>query len=324
MKEKILKLLFNTSQKNLSGVVLSEKLKISRVAVWKHIKALKQTGITINSTPKGYNLAHKDDLLFPFCFEEYQEKIYYFPSVLTTMNTAKELVKDGVKDFSIIIAQDQTQGRGRLNRKWISPGGGLWFTLILKPDLPPPFAYILNFAASLSLAQCLNSLFDIDAKVKWPNDILIGEKKLAGLLSEMETKGDMLKFVNIGIGLNVNNSLPQGIPDSISIKHKVKKHCSRRKILINFLNIFEKLYKDINNQKITNKEIIDLWKKQTSTIGKHVIIETFGKKHKGLAIDVDNTGALILQTENHPSEKEKKVNLIKKVIYGDCFYKGNN
>ena len=315
MKEKILQELFKTSDNTISGVALAEKLGISRVAVWKHIKSLKANGVVINSTSKGYSLPNKDDLLFSFCFEKFQDKIHFFPSVSTTMNTAKKMARSGIDDFSVIIAQNQTEGRVRLNRKWISSEGGLWFTLILKPDLPPPLAYILNFAASLSLARCLNNLFKIDAKVKWPNDLLINNEKLAGLLSEMETEGDMLKFVNIGIGLNVNNNPKQDIPDSVSIKDIIGKHVSRREILIQFLTIFEKLYHKINNQTISSQDIILMWKEHTSTIGNYVSIETFGKKFEGLAIDVDSTGALLLKTDDEQS---------KKIIYGDCFYKENN
>jgi BirA family transcriptional regulator, biotin operon repressor / biotin---[acetyl-CoA-carboxylase] ligase len=319
MKEKILQELFKTSDDKISGVSLSEKLGISRVAVWKHIKALKESGITIDSTSKGYSLPDKDDLLFPFCFEKYQDKINFFPEVATTMNTAKQMAKSGIDDFSVIIAQNQTEGRGRLNREWISSEGGLWFTLVLKPDLPPPLAYILNFAASLSLSRCLNDLFDIDAKVKWPNDLLFKNEKLAGLLSEMETEGDMLQFVNIGIGLNVNNSPEKDIPGSVSIKNILGRDLSRREILIKFLTIFEELYQDINNHRINSKKIISMWKKHTSTIGKEVSIETFGKKYRGFATDVDTTGALLLQVDDDSGK-----NSIKKVIYGDCFYKGNN
>lgn len=314
MKEKVLQALFKSSEDIVSGVSLSEELEISRVAVWKHIKSLKASGVEINSTSKGYSLLNKDDLLFPFCFEKYRDKIYFFPVVSTTMNTAKELAKSITKDFSVVIAQDQTEGRGRLNRKWISSEGGLWFTMILKPNLPPPLAYILNFAASLSLAKALNSLFEIDAKVKWPNDILIKRNKLAGILSEMETEGDMLKFVNIGIGLNVNNNPKKNIHDSISIKNIIGKHVSRREILIKFLSIFEELYHQINNQTISSQDIILLWKEHTSTIGNYVRIETFGEKFEGFATDVDSTGALILKTDDGQ---------VKKIIYGDCFYREN-
>jgi len=315
VKKKVLQTLFKSSEDIVSGVSLSEELGISRVAVWKHIKSLKAGGIEINSTSRGYSLPNKDDLLFPFCFEKYQDKIHFSPSVSTTMNSAKKMARESLDDFSVIIAQNQTNGRGRLNRKWVSSDGGLWFTLILKPDLPPPLAYILNFAASFSLATALNDLFQIDAKVKWPNDILIKNKKLAGLLSEMETEGDMLKFINIGIGLNVNNDPEQDIPDSVSIKNIIGEHVPRRKIIIKFLNIFEMLYHKINNQTITSQDIILMWKKHTSTIGNYVSIETFGEKFEGLATDVDDSGALLLKTDDGQS---------KKIIYGDCFYKDNN
>lgn len=167
-------------------------------------------------------------------------------------------------------------------------------------------SYMYNFAASLCLSRTLNRLFDLDVKVKWPNDLLLNGQKLAGLLSEMETKGDMAEFINIGIGLNVNNEPREYEANAVSIKDILKKEVSRRLILETFLSDFEDQI-----QTPDAKTIIGLWKNQTSTIGSRVRIETFGETVEGLALDVDETGALIIRD---------KTGETKTIIYGDCFH----
>ena len=315
IKEDILKILYKAKGKTISGVKLSAALNISRVAVWKHIKALKESGFDIESRPKGYGLLNHDDLLLPFCFnEEFEKKIFHFQKLETTMDKAKILAKNDAPHLSVVIAENQTTGRGRLNRKWFSSKGGLWFTLILKPDTPPPLSYIYNFAASLSLSRSLNRLFDVNVSVKWPNDILLNGKKLAGLLSEMETRGDMVEFVNIGIGINVNNSPQEYEPKAISLKDVLHKTVSRRLILETFLDDFKNRIQppiQIPAQTIDCRQIIDQWKEQTSTIGSQVRIETLTDVYEGLAVDVDETGALMIKD---------KTEEIKKIIYGDCFH----
>ncbi len=307
IKEEILKTLYLAKGETVSGVKLSDVLNISRVAVWKHIKVLKGSGVDVESRPKGYGLLNHDDLLLPFCFKkEFQNKIFHFQELETTMDKAKFLAKNDAPHLSVVIAENQTTGRGRLNRKWFSSKGGLWFTLILKPNTPPPLAYIYNFAASLSLSRSLKGLFDVNVSVKWPNDLLLDGKKLAGLLSEMETRGDMVEFINIGIGINVNNQPQKNEPKAISLKDVLHKSVSRRLILETFLHDFTNQI-----QKIDYPRIMGQWKEQTSTIGSPVRIETLTDFHEGLAVDVDETGALII---------EDKTGETKKIIYGDCFH----
>ena len=306
-KEEILKILYLAKGEMISGVSLSDALNISRVAVWKHIKALKESGFDIESRAKGYVLLNHDDLLLPFCFKkEFQNKIFHFQELETTMDKAKFLAKKDVPHLSVVIAENQTIGRGRLNRKWFSSKGGLWFTLILKPGTPPPLSYIYNFAASLSLSTSLKRLFDVNVNVKWPNDILLDGKKLVGLLSEMETRGDMVEFINIGIGINVNNQPQKYEPKAISLKDVLNKTVSRRLILETFLDNFKNRIQIIDCQ-----NIIELWKEQTSTIGSQVRIETISDIFEGLAVDVDESGALMVKD---------KTGKIKKIIYGDCFH----
>ncbi|WP_299980319.1 biotin--[acetyl-CoA-carboxylase] ligase [Desulfobacula sp.] len=311
IKEEILKILYTAKGKIISGVRLSDALNVSRVAVWKHIKTLKERGFDIESRPKGYVLLNHDDLLLPFCFnKEFEKKTFHFQELETTMDKAKILAKNDAPHLSVVIAENQTTGRGRLNRKWFSSKGGLWFTLILKPNTPPVLSYIYNFAASLSLSKSLRQLFDVNVSVKWPNDILLNGQKLVGLLSEMETRGDMVEFINIGIGINVNNSPREYEPKAISLKDVLHKNVSRRLILETFLDDFKnRIQPPI--QTISCHQIIEQWKEQTSTIGSQVRIETTETVIKGLAVDVDETGALMIKD---------KTGEIKKIIYGDCFH----
>ncbi|MCP3872070.1 MAG: biotin--[acetyl-CoA-carboxylase] ligase [Desulfobacteraceae bacterium] len=307
IKEKILELLFLAEGETVSGVKLSNALNISRVAVWKHIQSLKQSGFNIESQSKGYVISDHEDLLLPFCFgPEFKEKIFHFQELDSTMDKAKSLAKENAPHLSVVIAENQTSGRGRLNRKWFSSKGGLWFTLILKPDTPPVLSYIYNFAASLSLSRSLNRLFNIDVRVKWPNDLLLNKKKLVGLLSEMETRGDMVEFINIGIGINVNNNPQEYESKAISLKDVLQERVSRRLILETFLGDFKNLIQNPDCSKI-----IGQWKQMTSTIGSQVRIETLGDIFEGLAIDVDETGALFIKDETGKT---------KKIIYGDCFH----
>ena len=311
IKQDILKILYTASGKTISGVRLSQILNISRVAVWKHINALKKSRFDIESRPTGYVLLNHEDLLLPFCFkEEFQNRIFHFQELETTMDKAKDLAKNNAPHFSVVIAENQTMGRGRLNRKWFSSKGGLWFTLILKPATPPPLAYIYNFAASLSLSISLRRLFDVDVSVKWPNDILLNGKKLVGLLSEMETRGDMVEFINIGIGINVNNSPKEYESNAVSLKDVLHQNVSRRLILETFLKDFENQIQ-APIQTLNCQKIIERWKQQTSTIGSQVRIETTGTVMKGLAVDVDETGALIIEDQWGKTQK---------IIYGDCFH----
>ncbi len=304
---KILEALFRACGETLSGVKISEETGITRVAVWKHIKALKASGIAIDARPKGYALADHEDLLHPFCFgPDFQDRIFHFPEVVTTMDTAKALAREGAPHMSCCVAEHQTRGRGRLNREWVSSRGGLWFTLILKPDLPPPMAYIYNFAASLSLCKTLNRLFDLDTQVKWPNDLLLSGSKLSGLLSEMETQADMIHFLVMGIGININNDPSHGEFKATSIKNILGRSVSRRRVLAEFLTEFTENTLDMNIPAIMAE-----WRKHTSTIGTRVRVETLNTTIEGKAVGVDDTGSLLLETDDGQLET---------VIYGDCFH----
>jgi BirA family transcriptional regulator, biotin operon repressor / biotin---[acetyl-CoA-carboxylase] ligase len=289
-----------------SGEALSKKLGISRVSIWKHIRKLKQLGCDIMATPKGYRLYNSPDTPFPWEFPGREERIHYYPMLNSTMDMAKTLARKGCPDFTVVAAGSQESGRGRLNRVWQSGEGGLYFTIVCKPRISPQSGSLISFAAALCLAKTLREEFDIAAKVKWPNDILINGKKISGMLSEMEACGDLLSFVNIGIGVNVNNDPAIAEPNAVSIKNLLRHEVSRQKLLCGFLDRFE--------ARITAGSldtVISEWKKYAMTIGQKVRIVTIREEYQGLATDVDEHGALLLQTEDGD---------LKRIFYGDCFH----
>jgi len=305
MKGKILKEL--RSRKDIvSGEYLSSTLGISRVSVWKHIHKLQEFGYNILSASNGYQLIGSPDILFPWELPGRESSIHYFSELSSTMDMAKDLARKNCPDFTAVIAGRQTAGRGRLNRQWLSDDGGLYFTLVLRPDIPLPMSSRVNFLASLTLARVLRDLFQIEAAVKWPNDILVDDRKLSGMLSELEAEADRVFFINIGMGINVNND-PTGVePGAISLKNMLGREISRVRLLSRFLDEFEARLKNADFE-----NIISEWKQYTVTLQRQVRIVTQREVTEGLAVDVDENGALIVRLADGS---------IKKIIYGDCFH----
>jgi len=305
MKGRILNIL-RAEKEVVSGEVLSSKLGVSRVAIWKHIQKLKELGYGLDSTPKGYRLISDPDALFPWEFPHRESKIHYFDQVSSTMDIARNLARKGCSDFTVVIGGQQIKGRGRLKRTWLSAPGGLYFTIVLRPPIPPFLSTRVNFAAAMILARTLRRLFAIEAMVKWPNDILVADKKIAGLLSEMEAEADMVAFINIGLGINVNNDPTSSEPLASSLKLILGKEVSRRQLLSEFLDEFENYM-----SQETLDDVVSMWKQYTITLNRHVKIATTQEVFEGLAVDVDENGALLLELANGS---------IQKIIYGDCFH----
>jgi BirA family biotin operon repressor/biotin-[acetyl-CoA-carboxylase] ligase len=164
----------------------------------------------------------------------------------------------------------------------------------------------MNFAASACMSQVLVDLFDLDVRVKWPNDLLLNGRKLSGMLAEIETRADMVNFLFLGIGLNVNNDPASDQYQAISLKTALKRSVSRKQILIRFLDRFESRIKRVDPARI-----ISQWKERTATIGTEVRVQTHDQVYEGKALDVDDTGALILEGQD---------GITRKIIYGDCFH----
>ena len=307
MKRQIINLL-RSENGIISGERLSAELGISRVSVWKHIKKLQLCGCPIQAGGRGYRLERPFDALFPWEFAEREPNIHYFPEVGSTMDIARDMARKGSPAFTVVIAGRQTRGRGRLQRVWHSSEGGLYFTVVTRPPIPPVLSSRVNFAASVVLVRIIRRRFDIHATVKWPNDILVNERKLSGMLSEIEAESDRVSFINIGIGLNVNNDPTPLEPAACSLGMLLKREISRKDLLVEFLDAFEAwmMRADFDG-------VISDWKKHTSTLNRPVRILIGKKAREGIAVDVDENGGLILKTPDGSLER---------ITYGDCFHNG--
>jgi BirA family biotin operon repressor/biotin-[acetyl-CoA-carboxylase] ligase len=275
------------------------------VAVWKHIQKLQELGYGIETGPKGYRLGLDPDVLFPWEFPGREARMVYVAEAPSTMDIAKEMARKGCPEFTTVIAGRQTQGRGRLRRTWHSEAGGLYFTVVLRPQIPVLLSSRVNFLAALTLARLLRSAYGVEAGLKWPNDILAGGRKLCGLLSEMEAEGEAVSFVNIGLGINVSNSPGEVEPQAVSLKELTGKNIPRRQLLSRFLDELETGLRAANWD-----AVIPEWKRFTVTLDRPVRIVTAREETKGIAVDIDANGALILKLADGSQ---------KAVIYGDCF-----
>jgi len=229
--------------------------------------------------------------------------IHYFKKLGST----NDRVKKFKKECSVVVAEIQTKGRGRFKRKWSSGKGGLWLSILLKPKNIGKLGY-LTFSAAVACQRAVKKAAGIESKVKWPNDLVIGKKKLCGILTEsgFGTK----KFAVVGIGMNTNNKIPENLKENaISLSNILGKEVNNKELINCLLNEFELLYKKLNNREYNF--ILKEWKKLSDTLGRDVKVITRNKVLIGKAIDVDDDLRLIIKTAN---------NTLDKVTEGDVLY----
>ncbi|MGQ9546883.1 MAG: biotin--[acetyl-CoA-carboxylase] ligase [Dehalococcoidia bacterium] len=303
LKPRILKAL-RQSTGYVSGETLSRQLGVSRVSIWKHIQGLRNDGYVIEASPAGYKLVSSPDLLLPYEFGGLEHRIHYFREISSTMDAARELAKKGAEEGTIVVAEVQTRGQGRLSREWLSPQGGIYFTLILRPKISPAYAARVSLMAAVAVAATIRKLFGLKAEVKWPNDVLVEGRKVCGILAEMGAEMDVVNFVNVGIGINANTSLAQFSQTATSLKEVLGREISRREFLRALLAQIER-----RRALLMKADLLQEWKRLSATLNKHVRIVSPGEVMVGQAIDIDTTGALIIRERNGS---------LKKAIAGDC------
>ena len=225
----------------LSGEYLSTILNVSRVAIWKHLSRMRESGYPVESSGSGYRLDPGEDTLAPWALSEVKRDIHHFPVTGSTMDEARDLAESGVESGSLVLAETQTSGRGRFGKTWNSGFGGLYFTIIEYPGGPLELVYQLNRAAVLAVIETLLLDFGIKAWCRDPGDILIKEGKIAGVLLEVSGEIERIRYVNIGIGINIQ---------TLNMKNRPLK---RRSVLEAFLPRYE------DYRKLSGKEIIKKW-----------------------------------------------------------------
>lgn len=313
MKNKILHLLKENEKNFISGQGISEKLGVSRTAIWKYINVLKEDGYEIESiSKKGYRLISSPDLL---SFEELSENLHtkyigknimYFQTIDSTNNKAKELALEGYPNGTVIISEEQTFGRGRLGRSFTSPKfKGIWLSMILRPDIDPMNVSKVTQVGAAAVIKTLKEL-DIKAYVKWPNDIILNNKKICGILTEMSGELNKVNYVVMGIGVNVNidaEDFPEELRDTAtSISYELGRYIKRKDIVSNLLNNFEILYDEFEKKESIDTSI-NICKESSILIGKEVRIINRGRESLGKAIDLNNEGELIVEFNDGRIEK---------------------
>lgn len=325
MKYKILKMLKENDKKFISGQYISDTLNVSRTAIWKYINQLKDEGYNIEAvTRKGYKLINTPDILSYGEIAEYLKtkyigrEIVYFDRIDSTNVKAKELAAEGIKEGTVVISEEQTMGRGRLGRKWVSPKGkGIWMSIILTPDINPIDASKVTQIGAAAVWKALKEV-GVDAYIKWPNDIVLNRKKVCGILTEMSGELNRINYLVIGIGINVNinsEEFPEEIRNiATSIKAEIGHTVSRKFIVAEILNNFEEFYDElIKHGNI--KTSIDICRKASILLGREIRIITNKGERNAKAIDITDEGELLIE-ENGEIEKLVSGEISVRGIYG--------
>ena len=303
---KILSLLKAHQPEFLSGQDMSDALKISRVTVWKDIKKIRSLGYKIESKQNlGYRFVRSSELLLPWEItqnlntEFLGKRVYYFNTISTTQNFAIKIASENNENGTVIISKKQTGGRGRMKRKWKSPVGGIWMSIIIHPKFDVSYATLVPIATSLALCIAIEKILKIKPELKWPNDVTLKGKKIAGILIDTSIVSNEIENMVLGIGINFKikphelASTIKKTPNFYGVTTLVKKNEKALPFVQQFLYELENVFQLINSRRI--RKIKSEWTKRSSTIGRNVSIITSEGNVNGKAVKIDNDGALIIK-----------------------------
>ena len=321
MDDEILQLLRESPSAFLSGEEISHRLKVSRTAVWKRINHLRNLGYEVEaSTRSGYRLIQSPDLLTPLEIKPILgtnwvgKKIHHFHSLDSTNSKAYQLALNGAEEGEVVIAESQEKGRGRLGRHWFSPPFlNLYLSVILRPKISPHQAPLITLMAAVATADAIQKFSGLFPLIKWPNDILLRDRKVAGLLNEIHSEMDRIHFVILGIGANLNMDEKMFPKEIRAAATSLKIEMGRpilRKVFLQFLLLeLERWYTIFLREGST--VLLKAWRDRAHIKGRRVKVTSFGEAIVGTAIDVDSDGALILETTNGKR---------KRIVAGDVEY----
>lgn len=312
LKQQVLKRLREVSPRFLSGEVLAQGEGVSRAAVWKAVTNLRKAGYQISGSPRrGYRLVEPPDLL---TLQEVEPHLrtklmgragyYHFKELTSTNDKAKALAAQGCAEGTLVVAEAQTAGKGRLGRSWHSPlGSGLYFSLVLRPNFAPYLAPRITLLGGVALCSAVRALTGVEAGIKWPNDVLVKQKKVGGILTEMEAEADAIHHVILGFGVNVNMEscdLPPSLK-ATSLMLETGKRQSRAQLMARILLEVEDLWNRLLSEGFG--PIADAWRKMSVTLGRLVGVEKQEGVVVGRAKDIDEEGALLLTDQGGHSHR---------------------
>jgi len=316
MKAKILKMLRSTDG-FVSGQSICEALDISRTAVWKYINQLKNDGYEFDAVSnKGYRIAGYPDIVTKEELESQLEsseaveqnvvkKVIYHEKTDSTNNLAKQAAEDGEESGTLFVAESQTGGRGRRGRTWVSPvGSGIWMTLLLRPQIKPSAASMLTIVSAMAVASAINDMVEKKCYIKWPNDIVMGNHKICGILTEMSAETDWTNYVVIGIGINVNiTQFDEEIKQSASsILLETGQRIKRSAVIVKFIKHFSKLYAEFMKT-YDLSALVEAYNAMLINCGRQVRIEENTSSYTAVAQGIDDKGRLIVVKEDGSQTK---------------------
>ncbi|PWV37795.1 MAG: biotin--[acetyl-CoA-carboxylase] ligase [Desulfurococcaceae archaeon] len=303
LEEKLLEILMSNPDRYISGEQIARTIGTNRMEVKRLIKRLRKRGFVIISMPRiGYKLMVKGE--FEHLHEILRESlpsrrttgVLHLVTCTSTQDIAVSLVKVGVVEDLLVVCERQTRGRGRFGRHWSSDEGGLWFS-ITYPELAMGLIGVLNLGVGVAVASSIRSLYGVDALLKWPNDVLVGKKKIAGVLIE-GVFGDSMSRVVIGVGVNVNNELPGDLRETATTLRDLKGHVlPRTPLMISIIRYLDEIIGDIMGGNADG--VISRWKALTNMLGKDVKISKGGRTFYGVAVDIDRLGGLVVRLQSN-------------------------
>jgi len=298
----------------VSGADLASQLGISRAAIWARIEELRQAGFQIEAGPHfGYRLTGEpdgliaDDLLARLgATQVVGRDIHVFQETASTNDVMEKLARDGAREGVVVFAESQTRGRGRLGRKWVSPGHkGLWFSVLLRPVMHPQEATQLTVMAATAMRRAIRSVTGLNPQIKWPNDILLNGKKVAGILTELSAELDRVRHVIIGIGVNLNLTVDEFPPElralATSLRIEAGQEQSRPEVAAAVLRELDADYARLRAGQFA--AVADEWETHCATVGRQVSVQMGERKLVGCAEALDDDGALLLRTEHGHLER---------------------
>ncbi|WP_342541232.1 biotin--[acetyl-CoA-carboxylase] ligase [Heyndrickxia sp. FSL K6-6286] len=308
IRKRLLEAFTNANGEFLSGQALADILGCSRTAVWKHIEELRKEGFELEAVrKKGYRIIStmdrvtENEIRLGLKTSKLGSMIQYLDTIDSTQKVAHQLAQEGCPEGTIVVAEEQTNGRGRLTRHWHSPKfTGIWMSIVLRPKLPPFKAPQFTLITAVAVVQAIEQLFDLQPEIKWPNDILIKGKKVTGILTELQADSDKIHSIIIGIGINVNQTredFPEelhSVATSIAIENGGK--LSRSILIQQILANLEKYYQIYLDKGFAPLKL--LWESYAISIGKDIIARTVNEVIAGKAIGISDEGVLKIQDKN--------------------------
>lgn len=293
----------------ISGEEISRRLAISRTAVWKQIEKLREEGYEFESAPRrGYRLIRKPEKLENVALlhalqgcTTFGQRIKLLETTVSTQEEARSLAESGSPSGTLVLAEEQTGGRGRQGRKWYSPPGkGVWMSLLLRPEQQPlSFAPQLTLLTAVAVCRAIRRVSGVDAGIKWPNDILIGGRKVCGILVESVGEDELIRYCIVGIGMNVNlegSELPTEVSSiATSLLIERGQRIDRSMLIGEVVCEMEQLYELYRSEGFAPIRI--LWEALSVTLGRRITVKTSGGDLTGTAMGLDSTGALVLLDE---------------------------